>query len=168
MHSALLLSTLGCAFFHAIHAFEFTGPDSAEKLDLTQSITITWDAINGSLSEPKARALHLWFYALTNDDSDWFGWELAVDLPLSAGSYKWNPNTIVKSLKDKDVSLSPDAMHAFEARLLDNSGSKLSTVESDKYAVKSFDFIRNSGNKGAQAGLYTVTVALTMAGLALL
>ncbi|EWZ94078.1 hypothetical protein FOCG_16637 [Fusarium oxysporum f. sp. radicis-lycopersici 26381] len=168
MRSALLLSPLSCAFFHAIHAFEFTGPDSAQKLDVTQPITIEWDANNGPLSERKARALDLWFYALTSDDSSRLGWELDTDLPLSAGLYKWNPDTVVKSLKDKDVSISPDAVHAVEARLLDNSGSKLSTVESDKYAAEGFDFIRNSAGKGAQAGFYTAAVALSIAGLVLL
>ncbi|KAG7411039.1 hypothetical protein DER46DRAFT_111578 [Fusarium sp. MPI-SDFR-AT-0072] len=168
MHSALLLYTLSFAFFHAVQAFEFTGPDASEKLDLTQPVNITWDANNGSLSEPKARALDLWFYALTSDDSGRLGWELDTDLPLSAGLYKWNPDTVVKSLKDKDVSISPDAVQAFEARLLDNSGSKLSTVESDKYAVEGFDFIRNSAGKGAQAGFYTAAIALSIAGLVLL
>ncbi|KAF4420508.1 hypothetical protein FACUT_11162 [Fusarium acutatum] len=168
MRSALLLSALGCAIFHAIHAFEFTGPDSSEKLDLAQPITITWDANNGSFIEPKARALNLWFYALTSDDSGRLGWELDTDLSLSAGSYKWNPDTVVKSLNDTEVSISPDAVHAFEARLLNNSGSQLSAVESDKYAAEGFGFIRNSAGKGVQAGFYTAAVAFTITGLALL
>lgn len=163
MHSAFLLSILSLAFFYGVQAFEFTGPDSAKKLNLSQPITITWDATKGSLREPKARALQLWFLAFTDDKSDRSGWELATNLSLSAGSYEWNPDTIVKSIKDKDVSLSPDVVHTFEARLLDDSGSKLSIVESDKYAVEDIDSIANSGGKGAQAGYYTATVALIVA-----
>ncbi|KAI1051258.1 hypothetical protein LB505_012506 [Fusarium chuoi] len=166
MRYSPLLPILGCVFFHASHAFEFTGPDSSQKLDLTQPITITWDANNGPFNEPKARALDLWFYALTSDISGRLGWELATNLSLSAGSFKWNPETVVKSLKDSDVSISADAVHAFEARLLNNSGSQLSSVESDVYAVEGFDFIRNSAGKGAQVGFYTAAVAFTVACLA--
>jgi hypothetical protein len=115
------------------------------------------------LHEPKARALQLWFLALSNDNRDQSGWELASNLSLSEGSYEWNPDTIVKSIKDKDISLSPDMVHTFEARLLDTSGNKLSTVESDKYAVEEINSITNSGGKGAHAGYYTATVALIVA-----
>ncbi|CAG7565865.1 unnamed protein product [Fusarium equiseti] len=168
MHSALLLSTLSCAFFNAIHAFEFTGPDSSKKLDLTQPINITWDATKGSLSEPEARKFDLWFRALGNVDSSTFGWELVSDLPFSSGSYEWDPAAIVKEIKDKDNSLSPDAVHTFEARILDRSGNKLSTVESGKYAAEGFDFIKDSGSTGLPGSFYTVTIALTITGLALL
>ncbi|KAI6762490.1 hypothetical protein HG530_008470 [Fusarium avenaceum] len=161
MHSALLLSIF--AFYHGVQAFEFTGPDPADKLNLTQPITITWDATKGSLSEPKARSLQLWFLALTDDKSDQSGWELATNLSLSAGSYEWNPETVVKSIKEKDVSLSSEEVHTFEARLLDGSGSKLSTVESDKYAIEDIDSVTNSGVRGSQAGSYTATVALVVA-----
>ncbi|KAM0487322.1 hypothetical protein ACHAP7_001834 [Fusarium lateritium] len=149
MHSALLLSIYMLAFYHGVHAFQFTGPDTAEKLNLTQPITITWDASKGSLSEPKARTLQLWFLALTNDKSDRSGWELATNLLVSATSYEWKPDTIVQAIKDKDVSLSPDVVHTFEARLFDIDGRKLSTVESDEYAVEGIDSISNSGAKGA-------------------
>jgi hypothetical protein len=162
MHSALLLSTFGCALFHAIHAFEFTGPDSDEALNLTQPITIIWDANSGSLSEPRARALELWFLAQASNDGGQFGWEIAANLSLSAGSYKWNPDAIVEGLKKNENSLSPDVVHYFEARLIDNAGSGLATVESEKYAVEGPDVVGNSG-RGAQAGFYTVTLALTMA-----
>ncbi|KAH6949200.1 hypothetical protein DER45DRAFT_545121 [Fusarium avenaceum] len=161
MHSALLLSIL--VFYHGVQAFEFTGPNSANKLDLTQPITITWDATKGASSEPKARALELWFFVLTDDKSDQSGWELATNLSLSAGSYEWNPDTIVKSIKDKNVSLSTDEVHTFEARLLDSSRSKLSAVESDKYAIEDIDSIANSGSKGAQAGLHTAALAVSSA-----
>jgi hypothetical protein len=161
MHSAVLLSIL--AIYHGIQAFEFTGPDPADKLNLTQPIAITWDATKGASSEPKARALELWFLALTDDKSDQSGWELATNLSLSAGSYEWNPDTIVKSIKDKNVSLSTDEVHTFEARLLDSSGSKLSTVESDKYAIEEIDSVTNSGGKGSQAGSFTATIALVVA-----
>ncbi|KAF5549126.1 hypothetical protein FMEXI_4468 [Fusarium mexicanum] len=168
MRYAPLLSTVGCAFLHASHAFEFTGPESSEKLDLANPITITWDANNGPFIEPKARALDLWFSVRTSDDSGGFGWELATNLSLSSGSYKWKPDGVVKSINDTGASISPDAVHGFEARLLNNSGGQLSTVESDKYAVEGFDFIRNSAEKGAQARFYTAAVALTITGLVLL
>ncbi|KAF4498960.1 hypothetical protein FAGAP_4869 [Fusarium agapanthi] len=137
MRYAPLLSALGCAFLHASHAFEFTGPDSSEKLDLTKPITITWDANNGPFIEPKARALDLWF-------------------------------SVIKSINDTGALISPATAHTFETRLMNNSGSQLSAVESDKYAVEGFDFIRNSAGKGAQAGFYTAAVAFTVTGLVLL
>ncbi|CAG1971499.1 unnamed protein product [Fusarium graminearum] len=160
MRSAFLLSTFGFSVFTTIHGFEFTGPSSAEKLDLTQPITITWNATSGSIDEPKARRLQLWFLALTEGEKDQSGWELASNLSLSEGSYKWDPETIVKGIEDKNTSLSSGAVHNFGARLLDNTGSKLVTVESDKYALKGGDFIANDGSKGVQTGLYA---ALTMA-----
>nr|CEG04986.1 unnamed protein product [Fusarium clavum]CEG05853.1 unnamed protein product [Fusarium clavum] len=168
MHSALLLSTLSCAFLNAIHAFEFTGPDSSKKLDLTQPINITWDSTKGSLSEPEARKFDIWFRARGNVKSDTFGWELVSDLPFSSGSYEWDPAAIVKGIKDGNNSLSPDAVHTFEALILDKSGNKLSTVESDKYAAEGFDFIKDSGSKGLQGSLHTVTLVLTITGLSLL
>ncbi|KAF5239800.1 hypothetical protein FAUST_4684 [Fusarium austroamericanum] len=160
MRSAFLLSTFGFSVFTTIHGFEFTGPSSAEKLDLTQPITITWNATSGSIDEPKARRLQLWFLALTEGEKDQSGWELASNLSLSEGSYKWDPETIVKGIEDKKTSLSSGAVHNFGARLLDNSGSMLVTVESDKYALKGGDFIANDGSKGVQTRLYA---ALTMA-----
>ncbi|KAF5588811.1 uncharacterized protein FSUBG_11346 [Fusarium subglutinans] len=168
MRYAPLLSILSCAFLHASHAFEFTGPDSSEKLDLTKPITITWDANNGPFVEPKARALDLWFSVRTSDDSGGLSWEFATNLSLSSGSYKWKPDGVVKSINDTGASISPAVVHSFEARLMNNSGSQLSAVESDKYAVEGFDFIRNSARKGAQAGFYTAAVALSIAGLVLL
>ncbi|KAG5791436.1 hypothetical protein H9Q69_009513 [Fusarium xylarioides] len=168
MRYAPLLLTLGCAFFHVSHAFEFLGPDSSEKLDLTQPITIMWNANTGSFLEPEARALDLWFHVITSDDSGRFGWELDKNLSLSAGSYKWNPGEVVESINKTGATISPDAVHAFEARLMNNSGSWLSALESDKYAVEGSDLIRNSAGKGAHAGFYTAAVAFTIAGLVLL
>lgn len=167
MHSAILLSTLRCAFFNVIHAFEFTGPDSSKKLDLTQPINITWDATKGSLSEPDAHKFDFWFRALGNVDGSTFGWELVGDLPFSSGSYEWDHAAIVKDIKDQDNSLSPDAVHTFEARILDKSGNKLLMVKSEKYAAEGFDFIKESGSKRLQGSFYTVTLVLTITGLAL-
>jgi len=168
MHSALLLSTLSFTFFNVIHAFEFTGPDSSKKLDLTQPINITWDATKGSLSEPEARKFDLWFRALGSVDGSTFGWELVADLPFSSSSYEWDPAAIVEGIKDGNNSLSPDAVHTFQARILDKSGNKLLRVESDKYAVEGFDFIKDSGSKGLKRSFHAVTLALTITGLALL
>ncbi|KAF5643072.1 hypothetical protein F52700_2787 [Fusarium sp. NRRL 52700] len=166
---APLLSTLGCALLHASHAFEFTGPDSSEKLDLTQPITITWDANNGSFIEPQARALDLRFSVLTSDESGHIEWGLATNVSLSTGSYEWNPEKVIKkTISDTGMLISPDRAHTFKARLRNNSGGRLSTVNSDKYAVKGFDFIRNSAGKGSQAGFYTAAVAFTITGLVLL
>ncbi|OBS20023.1 hypothetical protein FPOA_11744 [Fusarium poae] len=161
MRPAFLLSTLGYAL--SIHAFEFTGPDSSEKLNLTQPITIAWNATTGSVSEPKARTLDLWFFAIVKDG--WQGQEIASDLSLSSGSYKWDPKDIVKGFEEDDVSVSPDAEHYFEARLTDNDGNKLATVKTEKYALEGYDFIRNGGGKGVQPGFYTAVAATLMAGV---
>ncbi|KAF5632245.1 uncharacterized protein FTJAE_7577 [Fusarium tjaetaba] len=168
MRYAPLLSTLSCAVFHASHAFEFTGPDSSEKLNLTQPITITWNANSGSFIEPEARALDLWFYVITSDSSGRLGWELDKNLSLSAGSYKWNPNGVVESINKTGASISPDAVHVFEARFMNGSGGWLSALESDKYAVEGSELIQNSAGKGAQVGFYTAAVAFTIASLVLL
>ncbi|RGP69684.1 hypothetical protein FSPOR_4496 [Fusarium sporotrichioides] len=168
MHSALLLSTLSCALFNAIHAFEFTGPDSSKKLDLTQPINITWDATKGSLSEPEARKFDLSFRALGSEEGRAFGWGLDNNLPFSSGSYEWDPADVVKKIKDNDNSISSDAGHTFEATILDKSGNILSKVVSDKYAAEGFDFIKNSGSKELQRSFYTVTIALAIAGSMLL
>ncbi|KAF5558347.1 hypothetical protein FNAPI_5120 [Fusarium napiforme] len=170
MRYAPLLSTVGCAFFHASHArlFEFTGPDSSEKLNLTQPITITWNPNSGSYVEPEVRALDLWFYVITSDGSGRLGWELDKNLSLSAGSYKWNPGGVVESINKTGASISPDAVHVFEARFMNGSGSWLSALDSNKYAVEASDRIRNSAGKGAQVGIYTAAVAFTLASLVLL
>ncbi|RGP66607.1 hypothetical protein FLONG3_8803 [Fusarium longipes] len=165
MHSALLLSTLGFTLIRTIHAFEFTGPDSTQKLDITQPIKITWNATSEGFVEPKAQALQLWFLGVTNNGNDKPGWELASNLSLSEGSYEWNPENVVESLKATDGELSSDAVHMFEARLMDNAGKKLVTIESDRYAIEGDDVVESSG-KGAQAGFYTSGVALIVALLA--
>ncbi|QPC72198.1 hypothetical protein HYE68_002950 [Fusarium pseudograminearum] len=163
MRSPLLLSTIGYAFFNAIQAFEFTGPDPAKRLNLNQPINITWNATGGRIDEPKAHALDLWFFALV--DADRVGGEIATNLSLSSGSYKWDPKTIVQGWKDGDASVSPDAVHYFEAKLVDIAGKHLAGVESTEYALEGFDFIKNGCGKGLQPGLYaTVTMAL-MAGV---
>ncbi|CEI41771.1 hypothetical protein FVEN_g3763 [Fusarium venenatum] len=162
MRSVLLLSTLGCAFFSAIDAFKFTGPDSDEKLNITQPITISWDAKGGDLNEPEARALNLWFSALVNTTRG--GWEIASNLSLSSGSYKWDPNSLVQIMKDH-YTVSPNAEHYFEAKLIGSTGNMLATVETEKYALEGYDFIRNSGGKGAQPGFYTTVAMAVMAGV---
>lgn len=153
---------LACAIFPATQAFQLTGPPTAEKLDLTKPITISWDTTEGSLSEPNARILELWFHAVFGgDNGDRAGWIIAANLSLaSTKSYQWDPSGIAEIIEDNDQTLSPDAVHTFEARLLDQDGSRLARVESDGYALDGFDFISNSGGSGgARAGVYGATVA---------
>lgn len=153
---------LACAIFPATQAFQLTGPSTNEKLDLTKHITISWDNTEGSLSEPNARILELWFHAVFGSDShDRAGWIIAANLSLaSRNSYEWDPSGIAELIEDNDQTLSPDAVHTFEARLLDQDGKKLARVESDGYALEGFDFISDSGSGGgARAGVYGATVA---------
>ena len=87
-----LLPTLILAYaaiFPATQAFQLTGPTTEEKLDLTKPITVAWDATKGSLSEPNARTLELWFHAILGSDSqDRAGWIIAANLSLaSSNSY---------------------------------------------------------------------------------
>ncbi|KAJ4108670.1 hypothetical protein NW768_012147 [Fusarium equiseti] len=169
MHSAIVLSALSCAFFSTIHAFEFTGPDSSKKLDLTRPINITWDVNKGSFSEPDARKLHLWFHAIGYGDSGSYASRLA-ELPLSSSYewYEWDPEAVVEGFKGWNNSLSSDAVHTFEARMLDRGDNKLATVESDKYAVEGFDFIKDNDSKRLQSSFYTRAIAITIIGLAIL
>lgn len=163
MQPALVLSIYGCTLISAAHAFSFTGPDSAEKLDLTQPINITWSTDGGSFEEPQAHALELWFLARKGDSrSEKYGWECATNLSLTSGSYEWDPSNIVKAIESSDITISPDKVHTFEARLLDNEGEKLATLESDKYAVEGYDFV-TSGGEGTHPGFYTAALALTAA-----
>jgi hypothetical protein len=154
-----LLPTLILAYaaiFPATQAFQLTGPTTEEKLDLTKPITVSWDATGGSFSEPNARSLELWFHAVFGGDhGDRGGWEIAANLSLaSRNSYEWDPSDIAKSIEDNDQTLSPDAVHTFEARLLDQDGKSLAKVESDGYALEGFDFVSD----GARAGVHRATV----------
>ncbi|KAG9256614.1 uncharacterized protein F5Z01DRAFT_671868 [Emericellopsis atlantica] len=158
----VLLSTLTlvCAVSPTAHAFQFTGPDSVDKLDLANPITVSWRATGGSLNEPEARSLELWFRALIGDSGDQAGWQLAANLSISSPtSYEWDPSSIVEGIQDNDLTLSPEAVHTFEARLLDGHGTKLATVQSDKYAVEGFDFIESSdGGEGTRDAVYMALV----------
>ena len=165
MHSRpALLPTLILAYaiLPTTQASQFTGPPTDERLDLTKPITISWDATKGSLPEPKARTLELWFHAILGSDSqDRAGWIIAANLSLaSSNSYEWDPSGIAKLIEDNDQPLSPDALHTFEARLLDQDGERLARIWSDGYALDGFDFISDSGSgDGAQARFYRATVA---------
>lgn len=153
---------LAYAIFPATQAFQLTGPSTTEKLDLTKPITVSWDATEGSLSEPSARSLELWFHAVFGGDTrDRVGWMVAANLSLaSRNSYEWDPSGIARLIEDNDQTLSPDAVHTFEARLLDQDGERLARVESDGYALDGLDFISDSGSGGgARAGVYGATVA---------
>lgn len=159
-----LLPTLIFAYviLPATQAFQFTEPPTTEKLDLTKPITVSWDATKGSLSEPNARTLELWFQAILGSDSqDRAGWIIAANLSLaSSNSYEWDPSGIAKLIEGNDQPLSPDALHTFEARLLDQDGERLARIWSDGYALDGFDFVDDSGSGGgARAGVYGITVA---------
>ena len=154
---------LAYAIFPTTQAFQLTGPPTTEKLDLTKPITVSWDATEGALSEPNARTLELWFHAVFGGDSrDRAGWTIAANLSLATeSSYEWDPSGIAKLIEDNDQTLSPDAVHTFEARLLDQDGESLARVESDGYALEGVDFISDSGSDGgARAGVYGATVAV--------
>jgi len=168
-----LLPTLLLAYatFPTTQAFQLTGPPTTEKLDLSKPITVSWDATEGSLSEPNARILDLWFYAIFSGDShDRAGWTIAANLSLaSRNSYEWDPSGIATLIEKNEQTLSPDAVHTFEARLRDQQGDRLATVESDGYALEGFDFISDSGSGGgARAGVYGATVVAAGIAAALL
>jgi hypothetical protein len=151
-------------------AFQLTGPATGEKLDLTKPITVSWDtAADGGLSEPDARELNLWFYAILGG-GDRGGWQIATNLSLAgSNSYEWDPSGITESIEDNGQTLSPDAVHTFEARLLDQDGEELSGVESDGYALEGFDFISDGGSgskgDGARAAVYGASVAAAAVGI---
>lgn len=165
MHSRpALLPTLILAYaiLPTTQAFQFTGPPTDERLDLTKPITISWDATKGSLPEPKARTLELWFHAILGSDSQYrAGWIIAANLSLaSSNSYEWDASGIAKLIEDNDQPLSPDTFHSFEARVLDQDGERLARIWSDGYALDGFDFVDDSGSGGgARAGVYGATVA---------
>jgi hypothetical protein len=125
-------------------------------------MTVSWDVTEGALSEPNARILELWFHAVSGGENrDRAGWVIAANLSLaSRNSYEWDPSGIAKLINDNDQKLSPDAVHTFEARLLDQDGERLARVESDGYALDGFDFVSDSGSGGGvRAGVYWATVA---------
>ncbi|KAM0708415.1 hypothetical protein Q7P35_005066 [Cladosporium inversicolor] len=160
---ALLLTLiLAYAIFPATQAFQLTGPPTTEKLNLTKPITVSWDATEGSLSKPNARTLELWFHAILGGDSQYHAdWIIAANLSLaSSNSYEWDPSGIAKLIEDNDQKLSPDALHTFEARLLDQDGERLARIWSDGYALDGFELVNDSGSSGgARAGVYGATVA---------
>jgi hypothetical protein len=145
MHPQLILA-------HAIllpaatQAFQLTNPTTASKLDLTNPITISWDATTeGSFS--------------------------ASNLSLAASRdsyYEWDPSGIAKLIQDNSYTLSPDAVHTFEARLLDQDGERLARVESDGYALEGVDFVSDGGGSsgdGARAAVYGASVAAAAVGI---
>ena len=153
---------LAYAIFPAVQAFYFTGPPTTEKLDLTKPITVSWNATTGSLSDPDARTLELWFQAILGSNSQYrAGWIIAANLSLaSSNSYEWDPSGIAKLIEEQDQPVSPDTFHSFEARLFDEDGEKLARVWSDGYALDGLDFVNDSGSGGvARAGVYGATVA---------
>lgn len=166
-----LLPTLILTYLSAIsmlpatQAFQLTAPPPASKLHLTHPITISWDATEGTFSEPAARVLEIWFHVVFGGDGnngDRAGWEIAANLSLvNRNSYEWDPSGIAELIEDNDYTLSPDAVHTFEARLLGQDGERLARVESDGYALEGFDFSGDSGSSGdgARAGVYGSTVA---------
>ena len=177
MHpSPALLPTLILTYLSAIsmlpatQAFQLTAPPPASKLDLTNPITISWDATEGTFSEPAARVLDLWFHVVFGGDGnngDRAGWEIAANLSLvNRNSYEWDPSGIAELIEDNDYTLSPDAVHTFEARLLDQDGERLARVESDGYALEGVDFVSDGGSSsgdGARAAVYGASVAAAAA-----
>jgi hypothetical protein len=162
-HPALLPTLiLAYTILPATQAFKLTGPPTTSKLDLTKPITVSWNAKEGPLSEPNARTLELWFHAVFGGDNrDRAGWIIAANLSLaSRDSYEWDPSGIATLIEDNDQTLSPDAVHTFEARLLDQDGKRLARVESDGYALDGVDFVKDSGSGGGvRAGVYIASVA---------
>jgi hypothetical protein len=158
----------------ATQAFQLTNPTTASKLDLTNPITISWDATEGTFSEPAARALDLWFHVVFGGDGnngDRAGWEIASNLSLAASRdsyYEWDPSGIAKLIQDNSYTLLPDAVHTFEARLLDQDGEGLARVESDGYALEGVDFVSDGGGSsgdGARAAVYGASVAAAAVGI---
>ena len=171
---ALLLILAHAILLPATQAFQLTGPPTTSKLDLTHPITISWDAntTEGTFSEPAARVLDLWFRVVFGGDGnngDRAGWEIAANLSLaSSNSYEWDPSGIAKLIEDNGYMLSPDAVHTFEARLLDQDGERLARVESGGYALEGLDFVSDGGSSsgdGARARVYGAIIAAAAVGM---
>ncbi|KAM0279038.1 hypothetical protein ACHAQH_004820 [Verticillium albo-atrum] len=157
-----LLPLLLCGILPAAQAFQFTGPDPSDKIDLSQPVEITW-TLDSSFREPEARAFHLWFYAFIGDGESLAGWEIRSNLSLSSSSYTWDPISIVDGLVSEHNTVLPDKVHYFEARLVGADGRKLARLESEKYALEGYDFIRNGGGR---VGVEPAAVGV-MAGIAI-
>jgi hypothetical protein len=85
---------------------------------------------------------------------------------VNRNSYEWDPSGIAELIEDDDYTLSPDAVHTFEARLLDQDGERLARVESDGYAPEGVDFVSDGGSSsgdGARAAVYGASVAAAAA-----
>ncbi|PNH48196.1 hypothetical protein VD0004_g326 [Verticillium dahliae] len=161
MRTAIALLVAG--IFLTSQAFEFTGPDPSQKINLTQPVEITW-TLDSSISEPLARAFNLWFYAVFSGGGGKASWEIRSNLSLSSTSYTWNPRSIVDGLIPNGNLLVPGEEHYFSAQLVGAEGEKLAEVQSEKYALEGYDFIRNGGLRvgadmaavGMMAGLVIV------------
>ncbi|CRK15690.1 hypothetical protein HYQ45_016247 [Verticillium longisporum] len=144
-------------------AFEFTGPDPSQKINLTQPVEITW-TLDSSFSEPLARAFNLWFYTVFSGGGGKAGWEIRSNLSLSSTSYTWNPRSIVDGLISNGNTIVPGEKHYLSAQLAGADGEKLAGFQSEKYALEGYDFIRNGGPRvraevaavGMMAGLVIV------------
>lgn len=157
-----------CGILPAAWAFKFTGPDSDDKLDISQPVNITW-TLDSSFDEPAARAFHLWFYAHTGDGESLASWAIQSNLSLSAGSYTWDSSRVVDSIEHGDNTLVTGKEHYFQARLVGDDGARLASVESDKYALEGYDFITNQGSRGGvEVGAFGVVAWLAVVGGVLL
>ncbi|KAM0276412.1 hypothetical protein ACHAQH_006764 [Verticillium albo-atrum] len=161
-----LIPLLVCGILPAIKAVRFTSPDPKNEIDLSQPVEITWD-LNSQFGEPLARGFHLWFYALMGGGQ--VGWEIQRNLSYSSGSFTWDPSSIVDGIASEGNTLSPDKEHFFSARIVGADGSRLATLESERYALEGYDFIRNGGaHVRVEAAVVGVVAGLAVVGAALL
>jgi hypothetical protein len=144
-------------------AFEFTGPDTAERLDLSKPITVWWDATDVPTIEPNARALDLWFISMFSGHGGQPSWNIAANLSLAGRvSYEWDPSNLVNNLESHNQTLLADAVHTFEARLLGQDGERLVTIESGHFVLGGPESIVDSGSSsGSRHAVYRAILTAT-------
>ena len=111
----------------------FTGPDPAQKLNLSAPITVSW-VVPPNSSEADFTQLDLRWGA-----GD-FRYDLFknISLAVGVGSYLWDPSNQTSSLLRANYTLTRDKDYFFEAHAHNAADGFGPVVRSEKYAVEGY------------------------------
>ncbi|ORY58712.1 uncharacterized protein BCR38DRAFT_446367, partial [Pseudomassariella vexata] len=122
-----------------VAAFEFTSPDSNQKLNVSAPIRVTWTSDSSAYDQ-----LDLWFMGVTATGTS-FGYDLKSNISTSVGMYNWDPYNVTQAWESTDLVLVGGKEFQFQARLHDRNTTRGAMVQSDYYAVVGYDNISNLG-----------------------
>ncbi|SPN99666.1 uncharacterized protein DNG_02517 [Cephalotrichum gorgonifer] len=149
-HPVLLL-----ALAAGVDAIKFTKPEAGTNLDLSSTITISWE-LEGS--EEQFDQINIEFvYGPPNSDS--LSWEIATNLTLADGTYDWDPREVHRLLTNGDHDISGGKNTYFGVRLHDEGELAGFATMSGMYAMEGHE---NSAHGNT---IWPAWMAVTMSGL---